>query len=696
MKTFRELVESILYYTIIYFILNEWLRPVMVLTDTGYFDIFSLFIVLCLVLAILQAPFFVSWVIKLLYIFAFVSHVYGGFSLFSAEGPRYLLTELQLNSEIIMAGDLVAITDPMRTSLFFVLIWMLVYLIHYWVAVRMTIFYFFVMTVFFIATLDTFTVYDGSLAIVKVILLGLLMTALLFFKRLVVTTKTALPWKMYGLYTLSVVLLIGFAGSIALLLPKAGPQWADPVPFLKAATGQGGEQSAQERATVGYRQNDERLGGPFDADDTVVFRVEAATRQYWRIETRDFYTAKGWVSTESELQQLNVQEQLPFAAVEGGGQMAFVSALKEYPFFLQPYTTGSYMVDEDNVQLLINPVSERVDSLKNGRNLAVPYYAAVYYETEYSYTQLTETETSIGAGEAYLQLPDTLPQRVRDLALELTKDVDSVYEKARAVEGYFARSGFRYETQDVPFPTEEQDYVDQFLFETKYGYCDNFSSAMVVLLRAADIQARWVKGFTGGQEVGRNEELRQFDLSNNNAHSWVEVYIDGLGWVPFEPTIGYTNPIDIDYDVEQTESLPKEEQPEVEKPEQQEQTATQTGGSGMTTGVLAAIALLVLGVIYWLFKRRPKMMSTPEQAMDKEIGSLYEQLLRHLARQGLTRAPHETLQQFAKRVDTSLHSDDMSRFVTIYEHFIYSKQMTDVQALEMKEVFEYLINRATG
>ncbi|MER1987982.1 MAG: DUF4129 domain-containing transglutaminase family protein [Solibacillus sp.] len=702
MKTFKEILENLLYYTIIFLILTEWLRPVMQLTDTGYFDMFSLFIILCLVLAVLKIPLLVSWLTKLIFIFAFVVHVYGGLSLFSAAGMQYLLNELNINSEIILTGDLIAVTDPVRTSLFFILIWMLVYLIYYWVAMRMTIFYFFVMTVFFIATLDTFTTYDGSVAIVKVVLLGLLMTALLFFKRLVVTTKTVINWRMYSLYALAVVLLIGFAGSIALLLPKAGPQWADPVPFLKAATGQGGGQVAESGAKVGYSENDERLGGPFEPDDTIIFQIEAPTRQYWRIETRDEYTSKGWLSTETELQKLATEEQLPFAAVEGDGQFAFVSAIKEYPFLLQPYSTGSYAVDEENIELLVNNFSERVDTLRNGRNMPVRYYSAIYYEPEYSYTALKEVTTSTEADTRYLQLPETVPQRVRDLAFELTASADSVYDKARAVEGYFQRSGFRYETQDVPFPVDDEDYVDQFLFETKFGYCDNFSTAMVVLLRAADIQARWVKGFTGGQEIGRIEDMRQFEITNNNAHSWVEVYIDGVGWMPFEPTIGYANQVNIDYDVENTNEEKPDEQPEEEELEQQPQpVATQKGGSGVTAGVLAAIALVVVGGIYWLWKRRRPLMSPvsqvqEERLLDKQADALYYELLQHLARKDLKRAPHETLQQFAKRVDRSLNTDQISAFIVIYERAIYSKQISETDALEMKECWEYLINSTTG
>ncbi|MBO1913308.1 transglutaminase domain-containing protein, partial [Microvirga sp. 3-52] len=104
----------------------------------------------------------------------------------------------------------------------------------------------------------------------------------------------------------------------------------------------------------------------------------------------------------------------------------------------------------------------------------------------------------------YLQLPNELPARVGELAEKITNSSENVYDKTKAIERYFSRNGFVYDQKDVAVPAEDQDYVDQFLFETKNGYCDNFSTSMVVMLRTIGIPARWVKGFAPG-ELGRNE-----------------------------------------------------------------------------------------------------------------------------------------------------------------------------------------------
>lgn len=218
-------------------------------------------------------------------------------------------------------------------------------------------------------------------------------------------------------------------------------------------------------------------------------------------------------------------------------------------------------------------------------------YHIKYSTPEYLYSDLTSTiqqPIDISIREKYLQLPDSLPQRVIDLAREIVKDKGNDYEKARAIESYFATNGFRYETEGVPVPEEDQDYVDQFLFETKYGYCDNFSSAMVVMLRAVGIPARWVKGFAGGEMVSSDGELKTFEITNNDAHSWVEAYIPKVGWVPFEPTIGFSTNRNIEYDFEtdayQDEMLTVDDDTKPENQRDQDETMKQ--GNGIFAGLL--------------------------------------------------------------------------------------------------------------
>ncbi|TGV00183.1 transglutaminase domain-containing protein, partial [Mesorhizobium sp. M00.F.Ca.ET.186.01.1.1] len=154
--------------------------------------------------------------------------------------------------------------------------------------------------------------------------------------------------------------------------------------------------------------------------------------------------------------------------------------------------------------------------------------------------------------ERYLQLPATLPPRVKELAKSITQNAKTPYEKVRAIENYLRSSGkYKYETKDVPVAAEGQDFVDHFLFDSMRGYCDHFSTSMAVMLRSLDIPTRWVKGFAPGERVGSDDQNRDImEIRNKDAHSWVEVYFPGHGWIPFEATSTFISPVRFNYDLQ--------------------------------------------------------------------------------------------------------------------------------------------------
>jgi transglutaminase-like putative cysteine protease len=134
--------------------------------------------------------------------------------------------------------------------------------------------------------------------------------------------------------------------------------------------------------------------------------------------------------------------------------------------------------------------------------------------------------------QRYLSLPPEVPTRVKQLAIQLTATEPTPYDRAHAIEQYLRT--FPY-TLDVPRPPANQDLVDYFLFDLRKGYCDYYASSMVVLARAAGIPARLAIGYASGVY---NLNSRRFIVTQAEAHSWVEVYFPGTGWVPFEPTAG--------------------------------------------------------------------------------------------------------------------------------------------------------------
>jgi transglutaminase-like putative cysteine protease len=115
------------------------------------------------------------------------------------------------------------------------------------------------------------------------------------------------------------------------------------------------------------------------------------------------------------------------------------------------------------------------------------------------------------------------------LASELTRDAPTAYDAVRSVQDYL-QDGFAY-TEDPP---ERRYPLPAFLFEDKFGYCQQFSGAMALMLRMAGIPSRVATGFSPGAPDKDNEN--RYLVEDLDAHSWVEVYFPTIGWVTFDPT----------------------------------------------------------------------------------------------------------------------------------------------------------------
>lgn len=133
----------------------------------------------------------------------------------------------------------------------------------------------------------------------------------------------------------------------------------------------------------------------------------------------------------------------------------------------------------------------------------------------------------------YTQLPDDLPDRVRALADRITEDAPTTYDRVLAVQRWL-RTNTLYNLNIPPDP-EGVDAVDHFLFERREGFCEHLASAMVVLLRAEGIPARFAVGFHEGE---RNPFTGYLEVRESDAHAWVEVYYPSIGWVQYDPTHG--------------------------------------------------------------------------------------------------------------------------------------------------------------
>lgn len=140
--------------------------------------------------------------------------------------------------------------------------------------------------------------------------------------------------------------------------------------------------------------------------------------------------------------------------------------------------------------------------------------------------------TTLGPAERarYLEVPRELPERIHELAKKWTTGLGTPGEEAKAIETHL-RDGYKY---DLDSPSgSAPNPLDDFLFNSKRGHCEFYSTALAVMLRTIGVPTRNVTGFIGGtyNRFGQYYAVRQGD-----AHSWVEVYLDDKGWTRFDPT----------------------------------------------------------------------------------------------------------------------------------------------------------------
>jgi transglutaminase-like putative cysteine protease len=131
--------------------------------------------------------------------------------------------------------------------------------------------------------------------------------------------------------------------------------------------------------------------------------------------------------------------------------------------------------------------------------------------------------------ETYLQLPK-LDARIPELARQITARDNNPYDKVRTMEGYLrSHYGYTLDLSGAP----QADPLAYFLFQKRAGHCEYFAAAMTVMLRTLDIPSRYINGFQTGEY---NDVAGDLVVRASDAHSWVEAYFPGFGWLTFDPT----------------------------------------------------------------------------------------------------------------------------------------------------------------
>lgn len=693
----KKKLSLILLFILSVLLISEWIYPFAELTELSTASWIILFITLSLASFFTHLRYYWTIPLHIVMIYVVAGIYYAKDGIFSGQWFSSFF-------QITFSGfsDMVQfrpsdISMDFIVIVFLIALWLLSYITTYSILRKQRIMSVLILTVSYLAVINTFTDYNSSWAIVRTVLEGFLLL------HLALTSRIATPNRLNGnslkrngiIYHAFILFLLAVFVFSSLILPKKAPIWPDPVPVIRDALG------INTTRTVGYSEDDTELGGAVKKDNATVFKARTDNGHYWRVESKRIYTGVGWANEKStELQQFSSGDNFPIQLSEetaGEAKTAEISfeASSEYV----PYPYGTQAINSAVDTFNANLTTEKITPTNTIKNYTIELKTPVYnIETMQKADFSTLPDSFVSK---YTQTPSELPKRVATLANKITKDADSIYDKTKAIESYLSASGeFTYSTDDAKETPNGADYVDQFLFETKIGYCDNFSTSMVVMLRTLGIPTRWAKGYTPGEgEKDAKGDKATYTITNNNAHSWPEVFFPGTGWVPFEPTATFSNPENFQEPTTETANkpdTPNESSSEASKPDTTEKTPDQTDGSSSTGETKQAEQaktdkannpLNIPSWIWWIpvglivaiiaaaviFRRRIRSYLLLRTLKKNPIFSkTYIKLLKSLASYGYIRQSSETLRQFSARVDTELGTNNFSKLTKIHESNIYS------------------------
>lgn len=499
--------------------------------------------------------------------------------------------------------------------------------------------------------------------------------------------------------------------------------------FPRVSAGYLGRASFSPSLMTGFTDNIE-LGqiGEIKKNSAVVMRVQTGkpigyALLRWRGIALTTFDGKRWTSSEHDKQTLQpssdgwIYTADPAQKPDSPGQGIV------YTVFLEPIATDAIFVPGKVLSLKGNFTGEgansysashrnyifrdSTDTLSNPfRNYMAMRYAGFSRLPPLNAAKLRAASTNYSPEitETYLQLP-RLDPRIPALAREITKNALTPFDKAIRIESYL-RDRFTYTLNLTGKPGD--DPLAHFLFETRAGHCEYFASSMAILLRTLGIPSREVNGFLPGEynDLGGDYIVRASD-----AHSWVEAYFPGVGWQVFDPTpaaperatnfltrlglyadwmeitwndwvIGY----DFAHQVVLAQNLQHSSRNWGDAARGWFERKQREGKRWLkswefrhgTLGYLlpAALVLFIVALRFNLFveiARRLRLFfqlhASKSVRSDPQLASrLYAELLRTLARRGLTRIESQTPLEFAAAVNSPQLAPAVREFTQIYAH----------------------------
>jgi transglutaminase-like putative cysteine protease len=415
-----------------------------------------------------------------------------------------------------------------------------------------------------------------------------------------------------------------------------------------------------------------------DQADIEVFRVKSTERSYWRLTSLEKFDGTIW-SSDREYRpargQLGTDVDTSGAGGKRSTQTFTIEALSSIwlPAAFRPvhvdgadarYDTdsNSLLAEEDSPAGLTYTVESVLPVLTTAQLEEVPGIAPPQIASEYTY------------------LPPNFSTRVQQEAGLVTRGATTQYEKAKALQDYFRSGEFTYDL-NVP-KGHSGDALEHFLFDTKRGYCEQFSGAYAAMARAVGLPARVAVGFTPGElDPGTTDE---YVVKGFNGHAWPEVYLQGYGWVPFEPTPGrgmpnaeaWTGVPEAQADANQpgsattvanntTTTVPSGTATTAPQRPLQEDPAAATGSTSdpWTARFLVALAIVVLVPLLWaaalavarlLQRRRHRARAA---TVGDRVTVAWDEVVAALGRAGAPLEPWETPNEYAVRATAATEVD---------------------------------------
>lgn len=416
----------------------------------------------------------------------------------------------------------------------------------------------------------------------------------------------------------------------------------------------------------GYSEDQSSLGGWIDITEKnclLISYSDAPHSDRLVGSIYDSYTGKGW----QQLTEINYNGYCTTNAVSSSA-LSYISGT-DIVYVSHSDICGSahikniYAVSESDAPhktVFYPPYSYIIISDKTGEaavsegtHMTFSHSPADTYMAYY-YKQPCKTPMSDAELKAYLTLPDTLPERVRDFAAQVTEGCTDNESKAYSL--LHALSGYAYETL-ISHPPVNHDLVDYFLFDVNKGYCAYHASAMAVLARCVGIPSRYVQGYCINSEV----ELEAM-ASSGNAHAWAELYIDGC-WIIYDSV---TSPV---ADVSDINAEDSEKDSSILRKILLYAYAATAAAAG-----IFIILKPFFARISWHIRTRKKYGKRNDYRTVLYCG----RLLWVLSACGADRADHETLSEFGKRVCAecewldSAEKETLSRLLNDANRVLYS------------------------